>query len=107
MKTEAIASVAPQVTVMSLFGSTSMLYHFRYFSEIALRMTDAQWWEANGPLLEKVFDGNRFPIAARVGAAAGETYGAASAPVHAFEFGLARILDGIEVLISERAGRPG
>jgi hypothetical protein len=30
-------------------------------------------------------------------------HNAAVAPAHAFEFGLARILDGIEVLIASRA----
>src|SRR5262245_12088187 len=37
MKTDAIASVAPQVTVTSLSGSTCMSYHFRYFVAIAIR----------------------------------------------------------------------
>jgi hypothetical protein len=37
-------------------------------------MTDDEWRSANAPLLEQVFDANRYPIAARVGAAAGATY---------------------------------
>ena len=37
MNTDAIASVAPQVTVTSVLGSTSIWYHRRYFSAIALR----------------------------------------------------------------------
>jgi len=41
--------------------------------------------------------------AARVGAAAGEAYQAAYDPQLAFEFGLARVLDGIAVLIGRRA----
>jgi hypothetical protein len=37
-------------------------------------MTDDEWCSANAaPLLEKVFDVNRYPTAARVGAAAGAT----------------------------------
>ncbi|MFG3688554.1 TetR/AcrR family transcriptional regulator C-terminal domain-containing protein [Micromonospora sp. NPDC047740] len=49
-----------------------------------------------------------FPLAARVGTTAGEEYQAAGDPARAFEFGLARILDGIEVLIRNRpAGRVG
>ncbi len=66
-------------------------------------MTDDEWWAAYAPLLEKAFDPDRFPTAARVGAAAGETYGAAYAPEHAFAFGLDRILDGVETLIHSRA----
>ncbi|PTL79877.1 TetR/AcrR family transcriptional regulator [Vitiosangium sp. GDMCC 1.1324] len=70
-------------------------------------MTDEQWWAVHAPLLEKVLDASRYPTAARVGAAAGATYGAAHDPQHAFEFGLQRVLDGIEVLIQARAERPG
>ncbi|MDG4826118.1 TetR/AcrR family transcriptional regulator [Asanoa sp. WMMD1127] len=61
-------------------------------------MTDDQWWAVQAPLLEKVFDPERFPVAARVGAAAGEAYGLVDAD-HAFEFGLRRLLDGIEAYL--------
>jgi AcrR family transcriptional regulator len=72
-------------------------------AELQTGVSDEQWWEANAPLLEKVFNADRFPVAARVGAAAGEAYGAAYAPQHAFEFGLQRVLDGINVLIEARS----
>ncbi|SCG50544.1 transcriptional regulator, TetR family [Micromonospora echinaurantiaca] len=65
-------------------------------------MTEEQWWQAHAPYLEKAMDPRRFPLAARVGAAAGEEYQAAGDPARAFEFGLDRILDGIEVLIRDR-----
>jgi AcrR family transcriptional regulator len=65
-------------------------------------MTDDEWWLANEPLLEKVFDPDRYPTASRVGPAAATAYGAAYAPEHAFEFGLERILDGIEAFIGAR-----
>ena len=42
------------------------------------------------------------PDGARVGAAAGEAHGAYD-PDHAFEFGLARVLDGIDALVRARA----
>lgn len=32
-------------------------------------MTDEQWWAANADLLARVFDAERYPVAARVGAA--------------------------------------
>jgi AcrR family transcriptional regulator len=70
-------------------------------------LTDEQWWRAQVPYLEKVFDAARFPTAARVGAAAGEAHGAAYSPEHAFEFGLERVLDGIAVLVSSRATGAG
>jgi AcrR family transcriptional regulator len=65
-------------------------------------ITDAQWWSKQAPLLERVFDAARFPVAARVGAAAGEEHQAAVDPVHAFEFGLERVLDGIDALVRAR-----
>ncbi len=69
-------------------------------------MTDEEWWSTYGPLLEKVFDAEKYPVAARVGAVAGEEHQSAYDPEHGFEFGLARLLDGIEALVvSRRAGR--
>ncbi|UJR80021.1 TetR/AcrR family transcriptional regulator [Sandaracinus amylolyticus] len=66
-------------------------------------MADQAWWAANAPLLARVLDPTRFPVAARVGAAAGEAHGAAYSPEHAYAFGLERVLDGLEVLITRRA----
>ncbi|THV40895.1 TetR/AcrR family transcriptional regulator [Glycomyces buryatensis] len=65
----------------------------------ASAMSDQEWWEANGPLLARVLDTERFPTAVRVGQAAGEAHGSAFDPAHAFEFGLARTLDGLAVII--------
>jgi AcrR family transcriptional regulator len=70
--------------------------------EEASGMTDEQWWEINGPLVRNIVDEKRFPTATRVGVATGEAYGAAYAPEHAFEFGLQRLLDGIEMLLRHR-----
>jgi AcrR family transcriptional regulator len=64
--------------------------------------TDDEWWAEIAPQLEKVYDAERFPLATRVGAAAGEEYQAALDPARAFEFGLARILDGVAALIERR-----
>ncbi|HEY3501881.1 MAG TPA: TetR/AcrR family transcriptional regulator [Actinocatenispora sp.] len=62
-------------------------------------MNDEQWWAANAPLLAKVFDAATYPLAARVGSAAGAAHGAAYDPDHAYAFGLARVLDGLATLI--------
>ena len=64
-------------------------------------MTDEQWWEANAPLLAQVFDESRFPLAVRVGAAAGAAQRGAFNPTRAYEFGLDRVLDGLAVLIGQ------
>ncbi|WP_016700157.1 TetR/AcrR family transcriptional regulator [Actinoalloteichus spitiensis] len=66
-------------------------------------LSDEQWWAAHAPHLTRVLDPDRFPLAARVGAAAGAAHRAPHDPAHAFEFGLIRLLDGIEVLVRARA----
>jgi len=65
--------------------------------------TDDEWWAEYQPLLEKVFDPERYPTASRVGAAAGEEFQAAAAPQRTFAFGLERLLDGVEKLIQTRS----
>ena len=67
-------------------------------------MTDEEWWAAHAPLLAKVFDADRYSVAARVGTAAGEAHEAAFDPEHAFEFGLTRVLDGVAVLVRSGSG---
>jgi AcrR family transcriptional regulator len=63
-------------------------------------MTDAQWWAANAPVLERVLDPGAYPTAARVGTAAGSAQGGAYSPDHAWRFGLERVLDGLAALIA-------
>lgn len=58
-------------------------------------MSDGQWWERAAPVLARVFDAERYPLAARVGAAAGQTHDAAYSAEHAYEFGLTLVLDGL------------
>ncbi|MCP3805272.1 TetR/AcrR family transcriptional regulator [Allokutzneria sp. A3M-2-11 16] len=65
-------------------------------------MTDEKWWQAHQPFLARMSDPETYPLAAAVGVAAGEAHNAAVNPDHAFEFGLARILDGIESLVNRR-----
>lgn len=62
-------------------------------------ITDQTWWARAEPLLAKVFDTEKFPLAARVGAAAGQVYDGAYSADHAYEFGLARVLDGLATVI--------
>ncbi|HEX4814124.1 MAG TPA: TetR/AcrR family transcriptional regulator [Nonomuraea sp.] len=69
-------------------------------------MTDQQWWAAHAPFLSRIADAERYPTAVRVGTAAGEAMNAAYSPERAFEFGLRRVLDGIEALVNSRA-QPG
>ena len=63
-------------------------------------MTDRQWWEAHAPLLEQVYDAERFPTATAIGAEVGAALQSAFDPSAAFEFGLARVLDGLELYVA-------
>ena len=65
-------------------------------------MTDAEWWVTRAPLLDKFIDPTRFPVATRVGTAAGQEYQGASSPEFAFTFGLERILTGIAEFIASK-----
>ncbi len=62
-------------------------------------MSDADWWAANQPVLARALDPGAYPRAARIGAAAGEAQGSAWAADRAWDFGLARTLDGLAALI--------
>lgn len=70
--------------------------------EQATGMTDEQWWAMNTPLLENLVDPARYPTTVKIG----EAYksGRMTPPDHErnFEFGLQRVLDGVEAFISSR-----
>jgi AcrR family transcriptional regulator len=65
--------------------------------------SDEAWWAERAPLLERLLEPERYPTAIRVGAAAGQEHNAAYAPEHSFEFGLERILDGVQALLEGRS----
>jgi len=62
-------------------------------------ITDVQWWQAAGPALAEVFDPARFPVADRVGAAAGQAHQAAYNVEHEYVFGLDRLIEGVGAMI--------
>jgi AcrR family transcriptional regulator len=66
----------------------------------ATGMTDTEWWYRVEPFLNTL-DFSPWPVMARVGKAAGEAYGAID-PKNSFDFGLERILDGLELFIAPR-----
>ena len=66
-------------------------------------MTDLEWWEANAGPLGEVMGHREYPLAGRVGVSAGEAYQAGSDPHRELEFGLSRILDGIEAYVATKA----
>ena len=79
-------------------------------------ISDEQWWAAREPLFDKYFDPSRYPTVVRVAAAgafeqpAGDAAYTVAQAQESFEFGLARVLDGIEAFVREArrgAGGPG
>ena len=71
-------------------------------AQVDSAMSDQQWWAANAGLLNRVLDEEAFPLAVRVGSAAGVAHGSAHDPEHAYHFGLQRLLDGLAALIDGR-----
>jgi AcrR family transcriptional regulator len=79
-------------------------------AERATGQTDEAWWAEREPLLRQLFDPARFPIAVEVQRGGGFDDRTGDGGYHwkraldDFEFGLARVLDGIEALVRARAG---
>ncbi|MFJ4472963.1 TetR/AcrR family transcriptional regulator [Streptomyces sp. NPDC089424] len=63
-------------------------------------LTDAEFWEAQVPVLEKVMASGRYPVMASLDE---NTWGP---DFDHFEFGLQRILDGLETLVTARRTTP-
>ncbi len=62
-------------------------------------MDEERWWAAAGPLLRQVLDPGAYPLAVRVGTAAGTAHRAAYDARHAYDFGLQAILAALAALI--------
>ncbi|MEU3171492.1 TetR/AcrR family transcriptional regulator [Streptomyces sp. NPDC007000] len=62
-------------------------------------LTDAQFWEAQRPALEKAMLSGRYPVLASLSE---DTFGS---DFDHFEFGLQRILDGLEVFVTARTAK--
>lgn len=60
------------------------------------QQSPGQWWEREGARLAGLGIAERYPLASRIGAAAGEAHGAAHDAQAAYVFGLDVILQGIE-----------
>lgn len=65
--------------------------------------TDMEWWEANAGLLGKLARPEDFPLASRVGTAAGNAYGSNAHPPLSFQFGLRCFIEGARSLATKRS----
>jgi AcrR family transcriptional regulator len=72
-------------------------------------ISDEQWWAAREPLFDKYFDPGRYPTLTSVASSgafeppAGDAAYTVAWAQESFEFGLPRVLDGIEAFIEGRA----
>ena len=72
-------------------------------------ISDEQWWAAREPLFDKYFDPTRYPTVTRLAAEgafeppAGDAAYTVAVAQRSFEFGLPRVLDGIEAFIDDRS----
>ncbi|RAK57820.1 TetR/AcrR family transcriptional regulator [Phenylobacterium deserti] len=66
-------------------------------------ITDEQWWQMHEPLLGDLIDRGDFPHLVRVGAEVKTAYRGQNVQLAHFEFGLQRVLDGVEAYIAKRA----
>jgi len=57
--------------------------------------TELEWWQSNASALAQAMAGREFPLASRVGQAAGELYQAATDPDRQFRFALSRTVTGL------------
>jgi AcrR family transcriptional regulator len=62
-------------------------------------LTDAEFWQAQVPTLEKVLTSGRYPVMASLSE---DAFGSG---FDHFEFGLQRILDGLELFVAQRRAR--
>jgi AcrR family transcriptional regulator len=71
----------------------------------ATGVSDRGWWEAHAEHLGRLVSAEQFPLAVRVGAAAGEAYGGATDPKRTFAFGLERLIGGIVLHVQGKSPR--
>ncbi|SDR92027.1 TetR/AcrR family transcriptional regulator C-terminal domain-containing protein [Microlunatus soli] len=67
--------------------------------------TSEQWWSAGAAAAAARITAAEFPLAVRVGTAAGDAQAAAYDPLGSYRFGLSRLLDGLQVMIDDAGSR--
>lgn len=93
------------VTLLTGFAeSAARASHRVRESRSTSSLSDREWWEINAPFLQQVMSEKDYPLASRVGRAAGETYNSITDPELSFAFGLDRLLDGLSALLNQPQG---
>lgn len=65
-------------------------------------VTNPEWWAEMGPELARYVTSEEYPLATRIGAAAGERLGGAYDAEEGWRFGLERLLDGLAPIVAAR-----
>ena len=60
--------------------------------------TNKEWWETVGPFLQQVLGEDEFPLASRIGSAAGAKLMGAYNADHEYSFGTERIVDAVAIM---------
>lgn len=103
-----LSDVEMDQTVTLVAGFAANVARAEHAVQVAEResgLSDLEWWEANSEELGRMMAGRDYPIAGRVGQAAGEAYQAGTDPGRELEFGLARIIDGVEAYVGSLRSR--
>lgn len=69
----------------------------------ATGQSDLEWWSAHSAHLARLVRTEQFPLAVRVGAAAGAAYEGPTDSTRSFEFGLERLISGIALYVEDKA----
>lgn len=87
--------------IMVQVEGAARLYHRLESEKQASAQSDEEWWLTQAPVLERLLDPRRFPIASRVGETVGNEMKTAAAPEMALKFGLNLLLEGVEQKLRE------
>ncbi|MFC3862573.1 TetR/AcrR family transcriptional regulator [Deinococcus antarcticus] len=82
--------------VLMQVEGAARLYHRLEREQQHTAQSDEEWWLTQAPVLERLLDARRFPVAARVGQSFGDEMKAAAAPKMTLTFGVNLLLDGVE-----------
>ncbi|GHG02852.1 TetR family transcriptional regulator [Deinococcus piscis] len=82
--------------IMTQVEGAARLHHRLEREKQDSAQTDEEWWLTQAPVLDRLLDAQRFPVAARVGQSFGDETKAAAAPEMTLKFGLELLLDGVE-----------
>lgn len=66
--------------------------------------SDEEWWDLHSSFVEELVDPKVFPLAVRIGAKAGAEYGGTTDPAISFDFGVERLIQGLQGLLESRPG---